>query len=125
MPINSEVTGAIRKYALKNAVDYGKAHEGSVLNKIISLYPEHKSDIKSLAREVAKIVEEVNSLEKDSLQSEYSKYASDFESEQRVRVKKTSKPNLELEGAVSCDFATIPSRAERIHAHRSCEGPFP
>ena len=106
MPINSEVTGAIRKYALKNAVDYGKAHEGSVLNKIISLYPEHKSDIKSLAREVAKIVAEVNSLEEDSLRAEYSKYASDFESEQRVRVEKTSKPNMELEGAVSGDFAT-------------------
>ena len=73
---------------LKNAVVPEKRMRGSVLNKIISLSPEHKSDIKSLAREVAKIVEEVNSLEKDSLQSEYSKYASDFESEQRVRVRR-------------------------------------
>ncbi len=106
MSINSEVIGAIRKYALKNAVDYGKAHEGAVLNKVISLYPEHKSDIKLLAREVAKIVAEVNSLEKGAMQSEYSKYASEFESEQRIKLEKTAKPNMELEGAAAGGFVT-------------------
>ena len=106
MQISSEVTGTIRKYALKNASDYGKAHEGSVLNKIISLYPEHKSDIKSLAKEVSKIIFEVNALGKDALQSEYSKYAAEFENEQKIRVEKTAKPNMELEGAVMGNFAT-------------------
>lgn len=106
MPINSEVTSAIRKYALKNAVDYGKAHEGSVLNKIISLYPEHKSDIKALAKEVNKIITEVNSLEKSRLEEEYAKYVSEFESEQKIKVEKTAKPNMELDGAVPGNFAT-------------------
>ena len=104
MQINSEVTGAIRKYALKNAVEYGKAHEGSVLNKIISLYPAHKSDVKALAKEVAKIIEEVNSLEKDLLQAEYSKYAAEFESEQKIKVEKTAKPKFILEGVADGDF---------------------
>ncbi len=106
MAIGREVSLAARKYALKNAVEYGKAHEGSVLNKVISLYPEQKSDIRSLAKEVSKIVAEVNSLGKEALESEYKGFESEFAEEQKVKLEKTANPSMDLEGAVQGNFAT-------------------
>ena len=106
MAIGREVSLTARKYALKNAVDYGKAHEGSVLNKVISLYPEQKSDIKSLAKEVSRIVVEVNSLGKEALESEYKSFESEFAEEQKVKLEKTASPSMDLEGAVQDEFAT-------------------
>lgn len=106
MAIGREVSLAARKYALKNAVEYGKAHEGSVLNKVISLYPEQKSDIRSLANEVSKIVAEVNSLGKEALESEYKGFESEFAEEQKVKLEKTANPSMDLEGAVQGNFAT-------------------
>ena len=106
MAISREVSLAARKYALKNAVDYGKAHDGSVLNKVISLYPEQKSDIKSLAKEVSKIVAEVNTLGKDALESEYNGFESEFTEEQKIKLEKTANPSMDLEGAVHGNFST-------------------
>lgn len=117
MQISSEVTGDIRKYALKNAVEYGKAHEGSVLNKIISLYPEHKPDIKALAKEVAKIIGEVNSLDKEMLQAEYAKYAQEFEDERRIKEEMTAKPKFVLEGVAEGDFIGRASPEPSGYAH--------
>ena len=106
MTITSDITACIRKYSVKNATDYGKAHEGSVLNKVISEYPEHKQDIKAIAKEVGHIVAEVNSLAPEMLKAEYLKYAPEFDERETGKRLKTSAPNLELKGAVTGTFAT-------------------
>jgi len=53
----------VRKYALQNAILHdGKADEGSVIGKVISLQPELKSEIKEVMNVVKSIVAEVNTL---------------------------------------------------------------
>ncbi|MHB1829829.1 MAG: glutamate--tRNA ligase family protein [Candidatus Micrarchaeaceae archaeon] len=106
MPTNDEIGGAIRKYSVKNAVEYGKAHEGSVLNKIISLYPEHKTEIKYLAREVSRIIAEVNQLDREALEIEYSKYSADLEVEQTAKAEKSARHNFSIAGAKEGEFTT-------------------
>ncbi len=105
MRLTNEIRAIIRKYAIKNAVEYGKASEGSVLNKIISLDPELKSDIKSLAIEVKNEVNNVNSMAKDQLEAEYSKYSQEFARDDELKAS-ASKPKFVLEGAVEGKFAT-------------------
>ncbi len=106
MSTNNEIGGAIRKYSIKNAFEYGKAHEGSVLNKIISLYPEHKAEIKYLAREVGRIIAEVNQLDRAALEAEYSKYSADFETEQVAKAERSARHNFSIEGAKEGEFMT-------------------
>ncbi len=106
MPIANEIKLEIRKYAIKNAVEYGKAEQGPVLNKVISLHPQLKADIKTLAIEVKKEIGEINSMAKDSLEAEYSKYSEEFGKAQKEKATATAKPKFVLEGAVSGDFAT-------------------
>ena len=106
MTTSSEVHEAIRKHAIKNALEYGKANDGSVLNKVISEYPELKSDIKSLAVEVKKVVADINSYDKSRLEAEYAKHADEFEEIQKIKLEKTSKANVSLEGVVPGKFKT-------------------
>ncbi len=102
----SDIIAAIMKYAVKNAMDYGKASESAVCNKVISQYPELRKDIKSLSNEVREVVLKVNLMSKDSLETEYSKYSNEFRTEAKIKLEKTSKPNMNLEGAVQGNFKT-------------------
>lgn len=53
----------IEKYALDNAVKYdGKANPGAVIGHIISVHPEVKSDMKSLAMKVNSKIKDINKL---------------------------------------------------------------
>ncbi|MBN1376825.1 glutamate--tRNA ligase [Candidatus Woesearchaeota archaeon] len=57
----------IRKYALENAVKHnGKAQIGSVIGSIIQEKPEVKKNIQKIKEEVIRIVEEVNSTNKEN-----------------------------------------------------------
>ena len=66
---------AIRKHALKNAFDYGKAKEGVVTAKVLGENTELKNNMKELALQVKKIVEQVNSLSRQELEKQISKYS--------------------------------------------------
>ncbi|MGC8478344.1 MAG: glutamate--tRNA ligase [Candidatus Micrarchaeia archaeon] len=95
-----------RKYAIKNAVEYGgKANPGSVFSKVLSKVGK-SADIKSLQLEIQKVVEEVNAMSKASQEEEYSKYKEEFEQEYSEKVKNTSAPRMELKGAVKGNFST-------------------
>ncbi len=117
MSFSKDVSGTIRKYAIRNAIEYGKARSGNVLNKVISVHPELKSDIKSLSKEVATIISEVNTLEKDLLESEYSKFASEFSAEESAKAKKTSAPKFLLEGVAEGNFVGRASPEPSGYAH--------
>ncbi len=94
-----------RKYALKNAVDYGKAIPGPIVSKLMA---ESKGQLD--AREAAKIAKAAaawaNALSKEDLQKEYSQYSQEFEAEKKVKAEKTAKPKMELEGAEAGSFVT-------------------
>ncbi|MGD0510598.1 MAG: glutamate--tRNA ligase family protein, partial [Candidatus Micrarchaeaceae archaeon] len=102
--LSEEMIRNIRKYAIKNAMDYGRAKPENVIGKVMSSvktqsWPE-------LRPEVDKIVNEVNSLSKANLESEYEKYRDEFREKYEKTVEATSKPRMELDGAVVGNFAT-------------------
>ena len=104
MAISSDARKLIRKYAVKNAIHYGKARAGNVLGKVVSNVP--KGQLDELKIVVNKTVEEVNALSKAQLVEEYRPYEAEFEERHEKLVKATSKPRMILVGAVDGKFAT-------------------
>lgn len=113
---DKKLADAIRKYAIKNAIDYGTAKEGSVMGRILSEFPETKSDMKGLAKQVAEIIKQVNSLSKDDIQKEYGKHSKEFEREAEEKAKE-SVPKFILEGAVKGRFVTRYAPAPNGYMH--------
>ncbi|MFP3289176.1 MAG: glutamate--tRNA ligase [Candidatus Micrarchaeota archaeon] len=95
----------IRKLAIKNAMDYGKADYKAVLSKAIAKVPGAKENIQELSKLVNEIVSEINALPKEKIEEEYSKYSEEFEQEEKKKIEE-SKPKLVLPGATPGNFAT-------------------
>ncbi len=104
MPISKEKIEEIRKYAIKNAMDYGKAKADNVIGKVIRSV--QKEDVAELTSTIQKIVKEVNALTKDQLAKEYKKYEKEFDAQYERKAEETSKPKMELDGATKGNFAT-------------------
>ncbi|MGC8669928.1 MAG: glutamate--tRNA ligase [Candidatus Micrarchaeia archaeon] len=105
--INQDIKDIIFKYAIKNAVDYGKASSSSVLGKVLSkLKASDKSSVQELKAEVEAIVDTVNKLPSEKVAIEYSKFEKEFTKENIDKIEATSKPNMTLPGAVVGAFAT-------------------
>ncbi|MEM0154307.1 MAG: glutamate--tRNA ligase [Methanothrix sp.] len=96
----------IRKHALKNAMDYGKADPSIVLNKAIVAAKKEGVAIPQLREEVESVVKEVNSMSREELEKNYKTYSAEFESTAREKKEKSAKPRMVLDGAVEGDFAT-------------------
>ncbi len=104
MITENELKRLIRKYAVKNAFDYGKAAPGSVIGKVM---PFAKGvPVSEIKEEVEKTVKEVNKLKKADLEKEYSEHKEEFGKKAEETAKRTAMPKLELEGAVAGKFAT-------------------
>ncbi len=88
----------VYKYAVKNAHDYGSASLSNVLNRALSAMPQFRKDIKSFAKDVGTIVEEVNSLGPEKLDEEYKKYEAEFAEEKKGK-EEHGKPKFTIEGA--------------------------
>lgn len=99
----------MRKYALHNAILHdGKADEGSVIGKVISVQPELKSEIKEVMNVVKSIVAEVNTLTLEEQKKILEEEAPELlEKKVGKRVELPDLPNLEKE--VVMRFAPGPS----------------
>jgi len=95
----------IRKLAIKNAIDYGKADYKAVLGKAIAKVPGAKENMQELSKLVNEIVSEINSLPREKIVEEYNKYSEEFEQEEKKKAE-VSKPKLVLPGATPGNFAT-------------------
>ncbi|MCL5238969.1 MAG: glutamate--tRNA ligase, partial [Candidatus Marsarchaeota archaeon] len=95
-----------RKYALKNAFDYGKADPGAVVSKVLASEPKMKESVKELAQLVAEVVKEVNKMSETEIQREFDVHAKEFEKLDKEKQEKSAKPKMELEGAVVGKFAS-------------------
>ena len=60
----------IKAYALKNALEFGKADASKVLPKLFQ-HGLEKKDIGIVMKEIKKIVDEINSLKKEELEKEF------------------------------------------------------
>ncbi|MGC8572124.1 MAG: glutamate--tRNA ligase [Candidatus Micrarchaeia archaeon] len=92
----NDLKDKIKKYAIKNAIDYGKANANSVFGKIVKDYKN--MPLKELSTIVNEVVAEVNALSKDDLNKEYKKYEKEFEVYEMKKAEE-SKPKLFIEGA--------------------------
>jgi len=64
----------IRKHALKNAFDYGKAQPGGIAGKVVAEFPDAKKDMKATLELIGKIAAEVNALPKEKIRVELARY---------------------------------------------------
>ncbi|MEM3839124.1 MAG: glutamate--tRNA ligase [Candidatus Micrarchaeaceae archaeon] len=106
MPLDKETLDLARKFAVKNAVDYGTAKEGPIIAKVLAKYPGLKAQMNELASSVSRIVKEVNSLARSELEAEYSRHAEEFEGIEKKKAELSSRHRFEVNGAESGKFAT-------------------
>lgn len=102
----AELSEIIRKYAVENALNYGKAQSKSVMGKVLAEEPDAKKDMSKLQKEVGRIVGEVNKLSKGQLEDAFSKYGFEEKGESKRGVL-TDLPNVK--GEVAMRFAPNPS----------------
>jgi glutamyl-tRNA synthetase len=69
------VIQTIRKFALANALEFGKASAGSVVGKVVAENPDAKADMRSLMAEINKQVEQVNTLSNQEIEGEIANYS--------------------------------------------------
>ena len=119
MPVSEEVLVLIRKYAIKNAVDYGKAETGSVLGKVIKAAPA--AVVSELKEEVQAAVSMVNKMHKADLEKEYAPLSDEFERRAKAAAERAAKHNLTIEGAEEGKVVTSFPGARRLHPHREPE----
>lgn len=110
------ILDSIRKHAIKNALDYGKATPSAVMGRILSEFPETKKDMIQLNKQIVQILEEVNSTPKTDLEKEFEAHKEDFEKAQEIKAKE-SVPKFVLEGAIKGEFATRYAPAPNGYMH--------
>ena len=103
---NDDVKGLVRKFALKNALDFGSAIEHAVLGKVIAANPSLRSDTAKLSKVVKEQVKEVNKLDRAALEMEVAKYADEFRIAEAERAERSSKHSFGIDGAVVGSFVT-------------------
>ena len=95
----------IRKHALKNALEFGKANSKAVLGKVLAEKPELRDRVRELIPIVEQVVAEVNALSREEIEKEISGYSFEVKRERRREL-----PELPgAEGGVVMRFAPNPS----------------
>ncbi len=97
--ISEKIKKEARKFALKNALDYGKADVSAVLGKVLAANPRMKDDVRSLAVVAKAAVQEVNKMKKQEIEKELEPYSEEFERLAEAKAEKGSKPRMEITGA--------------------------
>lgn len=104
-----EIKIVIRKYALQNALKYGKAEPGRIMGKVLGERPELRERAKDeILAEIAKIVSEVNKMKKEDIEKELKKIAPEL-LEAKKEEKKELKELREVGEKVIMRFAPSPS----------------
>ncbi len=95
----------IRKYALKNALDFGEAQKDAVIGKVFAEDPELKEKAGEVVSKAEEIIDEINSLSEEELKEEKQKF--EYEDEKEEEEGLPDLPNIEDE--VTMRIAPFPS----------------
>ncbi len=96
----------IRKHALKNAFDFGKASAEAVVGKVVAELPDAKKDMKLAMQKISEIINKVNLLSHDVLENELKKYT--FIEKSKEEKREFEIPNA-VNGKVITRFPPEPS----------------
>ena len=97
MKMDKPAKEVIRKYAIKNAIDYGKAKLENVIGKAIKDLPG--IPVPEIKIEVQATVNEVNKMSAAELEREYAPFKEGFEQKAKEKIEKTAKPAMVIDGA--------------------------
>ena len=89
----------IRKFALKNAIDYGKADFNAVLGKVIANIPNAKEHIEEYRKLVKEVIDKINAMKREEIVNEYKNYEEEFKEKEKIKKEETSHSNISIEGA--------------------------
>ena len=94
----------IRKHAIKNALDFGKADKNAVLGKVLAESPELRGKVSEILPLIEQIVAEVNAAPKEQLEKDAKQFEYIAKKEKKVGL-----PELENPENVVLRFAPNPS----------------
>lgn len=94
----------IRKHAIKNALDFGKANKKAVLGKVLAESPEFRKKVGEILPLIEKVVEEVNAAPREQLEEEIKRFKFLEKKKKRVGL-----PELKNHEHIVLRFAPNPS----------------
>lgn len=101
-----EISEIIKKHAVENAMNYGKADSKSVLGKVLAEDPSLRKEAADTLKKVEKIVAKINKMSKEELE----KVAASQSREKPVGMRRALLPDLlNVKGPVVMRFAPNPS----------------
>ena len=94
-----DIRAIARKYAIKNAVDFGKASPKNVMSKVMQEIKGVGASIAEISKIVGEEVSAVNLMDKEKIAEEYSIFEKEFADKARETASKSAVHNLSIEGA--------------------------
>ena len=108
---NTKLIDDIRRLALENALKFkGKANPKALVGGIIRLYPDAKSDMKSLMDSINALVAEVNVLSPDEQKKELLSLDPDFEKKQVLAKKERREQRSSLPDLPNAEMSKVVTR---------------